>query len=80
MGVIGPLLVPDLLNLVKEFDVTLTQIVRLQSALVMMLGAAAPLSAILASLFGKRPVYLGSIIVFLASLLWATWGELPLLF
>jgi len=69
-GVLGPVLVPAFGLIVTSLDISLTKVSLLNGALIMGLGFSAYLYPILATVFGKRPVYLLASVVLVASSCW----------
>ncbi|KIW18725.1 hypothetical protein PV08_03014 [Exophiala spinifera] len=69
-GVIGPVLVPGFTIIVATFNVSLTQVTLLNGSLVMALGVSSYLCACLAEVTGKRPVFLATSVLLVASSCW----------
>ncbi|RCI13698.1 hypothetical protein L249_8211 [Ophiocordyceps polyrhachis-furcata BCC 54312] len=73
-GGITPLIAAGFTDVAADFHVDV-EIVSLTTGLYMMgLGLGSVLASPTAILFGKRPVYLGSAIVFIVTCLWAAWS------
>ncbi|PFH57973.1 hypothetical protein XA68_14334 [Ophiocordyceps unilateralis] len=73
-GGITPLIAAGFTDVASDLHVDV-EIVSLTTGLYMMgLGLGSVLASPTAILFGKRPVYLGSAIVFIATCLWAAWS------
>lgn len=70
-GSLGPILVPGFAVVAENLNVSLTSVTLLNGCLVMALGVSAYLCSCLASVYGKRPVYLFTTILLLVSCCWA---------
>lgn len=73
-GVMGPLLVPGFSIVAASFGVSLTDVTLLNGALVMALGVSAYLCGPLATLYGRRVVYLATTLVMLVGCVWASYA------
>ncbi|UNI24377.1 hypothetical protein JDV02_010128 [Purpureocillium takamizusanense] len=73
-GGITPLIAAGFTDVARDYDVSV-ETVSLTTGLYMMgLGLGSVIASPTAILFGKRPVYLVSAIVFIATCLWAAWS------
>ncbi|KAL4961176.1 carbon-nitrogen hydrolase [Aspergillus stella-maris] len=70
-GSLGPLLVPGFAVVAADLQVDLTSVTLLNGSLVMALGISAYACSAFARCFGKRPVYLFTTLLVLASCCWA---------
>ncbi|KAJ5584530.1 uncharacterized protein N7459_004330 [Penicillium hispanicum] len=70
-GSLGPVLVPGFTVIAANLDVSLTNVTLLNGSLVMALGVSAYLCSAFASVYGKRVVYLFTVILLLVSCCWA---------
>jgi len=69
-GVIGPLLVPGFGILAVSFSVTITDITITNGALVMALGVSSYLCSCFAAVYGKRLVFLFTMVLMVAACCW----------
>lgn len=69
-GVIGPLLVPGFPIIAMAFKITLTQVTLLNGSLVMALGVSSYLCSCLATIYGKRLIFLITTIMLIATSCW----------
>ncbi|KAL4740236.1 MFS transporter [Aspergillus similis] len=74
-GSLGPLLVPGFVVVAADLQVDLTSVTLLNGSLVMALGISAYACSSFARSFGKRPVYLFTTFLVLASCCWAAASE-----
>ncbi|PYH46222.1 synaptic vesicle transporter [Aspergillus saccharolyticus JOP 1030-1] len=70
-GTLGPVLVPGFVVVAADLQVSLTSVTLLNGSLVMALGVSSYVCSPLATCFGKRPVYLCTTLLVLASCCWA---------
>lgn len=70
-GGIGPLIAAGFTDIAHEYDVTVENVSLVVGLYMMGLGIGAVLASPTAILFGKRPVYLASAIVFIGTCVWA---------
>lgn len=70
-GSLGPVLVPGFSVVADDLDVSLTSVTLLNGSLVMALGVSAYLCSAFSSVYGKRIVYLFTVILLLFSCCWA---------
>ncbi|KAJ5368357.1 uncharacterized protein N7496_008117 [Penicillium cataractarum] len=70
-GSLGPILVPGFAVVAENLNVSLTNVTLLNGSLVMALGVSAYLCSCVASVYGKRLVYLFTTILLLVSCCWA---------
>jgi len=70
-GSIGPVLVPGFTVVAQELNVDVGSMTLLNGLLVMTLGVSAYLCSTFADIFGKRPVYLSTILLIIAASCWA---------
>jgi MFS family permease len=69
-GVIGPLLVPGFGLIAVAFQITITQVTLLNGSLVMALGVSSYVCSCLATIYGKRMIYLFTTIILIATSCW----------
>ncbi|KEF62286.1 uncharacterized protein A1O9_00258 [Exophiala aquamarina CBS 119918] len=69
-GVLGPVLVPAFGIIQTSLDISLTKVSLLNGALIMGLGLSSYLYPILATVVGKRPVFLLTSVILVASSCW----------
>ncbi|KAF4583010.1 hypothetical protein GQ602_006154 [Ophiocordyceps camponoti-floridani] len=73
-GGITPLIAAGFTDVARDFHVDVESVSLTTGLYMMGLGLGSVLVSPTAILFGKRPVYLGSAIVFIATCLWAAWS------
>jgi MFS family permease len=74
-GGLIPIVAAGFTDIAHEFDVQIESVSLVAGLCMMGLGIGAILVSPLAILYGKRPVYLVSAIVLLATSLWASWAS-----
>ncbi|VUC30628.1 unnamed protein product [Clonostachys rosea] len=74
-GVMGPVLVPGFSIVASSFEVGLSKVALLNGALIMALGVSSYICAPLASVFGRRLVYLATTVVLIVACIWAALAQ-----
>ncbi len=69
-GVIGPLLVPGFGIIATVFEITLTKVTLLNGSLVLALGVSSYLCSCLATIYGKRLIFLFTTVLLLVTCCW----------
>lgn len=73
-GGITPLIAAGFTDVAEEYDIDVHSVALTTGLYMMGLGIGSVLFSPTAILFGKRPVYLGSSILFIVTSLWAGWS------
>ncbi|KAH6681434.1 MFS transporter-like protein [Halenospora varia] len=68
---IGPLLVPGFAIIAVDFHVPLSKVALLSGALIMGLGVSSYVCSCMGSIFGRRPIFLVTTVVIIASCCWS---------
>jgi len=71
-GIHGPVISPVTLQLVTEFDRSLTAISQLSSYMLLVIGGVAYLDAAIAHVYGKRAIFIVSMAILVAADTWAS--------
>lgn len=73
-GGITPLIAAGFTDVAETYHVEVESVALTTGLYMMGLGLGSVIASPTAILYGKRPVYLGSVILFVATLLWAAWS------